>query len=133
SPVTMLQSLVYPSLRYDERLAPVFHRGAPLPPCQTCWRIVRARRLAFLIDGEAYFRAVRAALAQARYSIFILGWDIDSRMRLMPRGAKDGYPEPLGEFINAVLRERHGLHAYILAWDYAMLYALEREWLPIYQ
>lgn len=104
-----------------------------LQPGRNCWRIERASRLAFLVDGEDYFGAVRAALVKARSSFFILGWDIDSRMRLTPHGAQDGYPEPLGEFLNAVVSRRHALRGYVLTWDYAMLYALEREWLPVYQ
>ena len=108
-------------------------RGSLFVPGQNCWRVERATRVAFLVDGEEYFGAVRSALAQARKSFFILGWDIDSRMRLMPGGANDGLPEPLGEFLNAVVAARHDLHGYVLSWDFAMLYALEREWLPIYK
>ena len=88
--------------------------------------------MSFLVDGEDYFAAVRAALARAQRSIYILGWDIDSRMRLMPQGAADGYPEELAPFLNAIVSERRKLRAYVLAWDFAMLYAFEREWLPIY-
>lgn len=86
-----------------------------------------------LVDADAYFRAVRAAIRNARHSIFILSWDIDSRTRLVPEGANDGYPEALGEFLHAVVAERPELHAYVLNWDFAMLYALEREWLPQYK
>ncbi len=100
---------------------------------RNCWRIERASRVAFLVDGDVYFGAVRSALAQARRSVFILGWDIDSRMRLVPGGANDGLPEPLGDFLNAIVSTRPGLHAYVLSWDFAMLYALEREWLPVYK
>ena len=104
-----------------------------LAPGRNCWRVERARALAFLIDGEAYFSAVRSALARARHSIFILGWDVDSRMRLVPDGAHDGFPDPLAEFLNAVVAGRSGLRGYLLSWDFAMLYAIEREWLPIYK
>jgi phosphatidylserine/phosphatidylglycerophosphate/cardiolipin synthase-like enzyme/uncharacterized membrane protein YdjX (TVP38/TMEM64 family) len=104
-----------------------------LQPGRNCWRIERASRVAFLVDGEAYFGAVRSALAQARRSLFILGWDIDSRMRLVPGGANDGWPEALGDFLNAIVASRPELHAYVLSWDFAMLYALEREWLPVYK
>ena len=102
-------------------------------PGRNCWRIERATRVAFLVDGEEYFTAVRAALAKAQRSFFILGWDIDSRMRLIPGGAKDGLPEPLCEFLNALVEARRGLRGYVLSWDFAMLYALEREWLPIFK
>jgi phosphatidylserine/phosphatidylglycerophosphate/cardiolipin synthase-like enzyme/membrane protein DedA with SNARE-associated domain len=104
-----------------------------LRPGHNCWRVEPARRMAFLIDGAAYFRAVREAVRAARHSLFILGWDIDSRMRLIPEGAHDGYPEPLGDFLNAVVARRRGLRACVLSWDFAMLYALEREWLPVYK
>jgi phosphatidylserine/phosphatidylglycerophosphate/cardiolipin synthase-like enzyme/uncharacterized membrane protein YdjX (TVP38/TMEM64 family) len=104
-----------------------------LQPGRNCWRIEHADRLSFLVDGSAYFRAVREAIVQARHSIFILGWDIDSRMLLVPEGAGDGYPEPLGDFLNAVVARHKGLQACVLAWDFAMLYALEREWLPVYK
>lgn len=88
--------------------------------------------MAFLVDGEDYFAAVRGAIARAQRSVYILGWDIDSRMRLMPQGANDGFPEELAPFLNAIVSQRRKLRAYVLAWDFAMLYAFEREWLPIY-
>ncbi|MBI4207549.1 MAG: VTT domain-containing protein [Betaproteobacteria bacterium] len=110
-------------------------RAAPwvLAPGRNCWRIERAQRLRFLVDGAEYFTAVRKAIARAQRTIFILGWDIDSRMRLMPQGANDGLPEGLCDFINAVVAGRPNVRAYILSWDFAMLFALEREWLPVYK
>src|SRR3982750_1699858 len=101
-----------------------------LQPGRNCWRIERAARLSFLFDGAAYFRAVREAIRDARHSVFILSWDIDSRTVLVPEGADDGYPEPLGDFLNAVVAQNTALRACVLSWDYALLYALEREWLP---
>jgi len=99
---------------------------------RNCWRIERARRFALLIDAQAYFSAVRQAMAQARRSIVILSWDIDSRMRLVPGGANDGWPEPLGEFLAALVEARPALQVRVLNWDFAMLYALERELPPAY-
>jgi phosphatidylserine/phosphatidylglycerophosphate/cardiolipin synthase-like enzyme/uncharacterized membrane protein YdjX (TVP38/TMEM64 family) len=104
-----------------------------LVPGRNCWRIAHARKLAFLVDGEEYFRAVREAVREAQRSIFILGWDIDSRQRLVPDGANDGWPEQLGDFLNALVSKRRGLRAYVLSWDFAMLYLLEREWMPLYK
>src|SRR5512134_104317 len=81
--------------------APTLRSGGPertaaslFAPGRNCWRIESATQVAFLVDGEEYFTAVREALAKARHSFFILGWDIDSRMRLTPGGANDGFPEP---------------------------------------
>jgi len=108
------------------------HGAAPLlRPGRNCWRIEHAARMGFLIDGAAYFRAVREAMRAARHSILILSWDIDSRTMLVPEGANDGYPEPLGDFLNAVVAERPDLRACVLSWDFALLYAFEREWLPV--
>lgn len=104
-----------------------------LQPGRNCWRIEHAQRFSMLVDADAYFRAVRAAIRHARHSIFILSWDIDSRVWLVPQGANDGCPEPLGDFLHAIVASRPDLHAYVLNWDFAMLYALEREWLPVYK
>jgi phospholipase D1/2 len=100
-----------------------------LVPGRNCWRIERARKLSWLVDGEQYFGAVRTAMASAQSTIFIVGWDIDSRMKLVPTGANDGLPDALGDFLGALLASRPQLNAYILSWDFALLFALEREWL----
>lgn len=104
-----------------------------LQPGKNCWRIERAHRFAMLVDADAYYRAARAAMRAARHRIFILCWDIDSRMRLVPSGAHDGYPEKLGDFLHALVCERPSLHVQVLNWDFTMLYAMEREWLPTYR
>ncbi|HEX2530111.1 MAG TPA: VTT domain-containing protein [Burkholderiaceae bacterium] len=109
------------------------HAEGLLQPGRNCWRIEHAQRFSLLVDADAYFRAVRAAIRSAQHSIFILSWDIDSRMWLVPAGANDGYPEPLGDFLHAVVASRPALRAYVLNWDFAMLYALEREWLAVYK
>ncbi len=71
-------------------------------------------------------------MARARESIFVIGWDIDSRIALHPTGDDDGLPLPLGQFLDALVARRKGLNVYVLNWDFAMLYALDREFLPIY-
>ncbi len=95
-----------------------------------CWRLAESGRAAFLIDGAAYFAAFAAAVARARRSVFILGWDIDSRIRLHRDGQQGDLPQRLGSFLDAVAARRKELHIHILDWDFAMLYALEREPLP---
>lgn len=100
---------------------------------RNCQSILHADRFALLIDGSAYFSVLREALARAERTIFIVGWDIDSRMQLVPEGANDGLPAPLGAFLQALSARRRRLRVYILAWDFAMIYAFEREWMPVYQ
>jgi uncharacterized membrane protein YdjX (TVP38/TMEM64 family)/phosphatidylserine/phosphatidylglycerophosphate/cardiolipin synthase-like enzyme len=62
----------------------------------------------------------------------MLCWDIDSRVRMMRDGKPDGYPSELGAFLREVLARRPELHIYILAWDFHMIYAFEREWWPLF-
>jgi phosphatidylserine/phosphatidylglycerophosphate/cardiolipin synthase-like enzyme/uncharacterized membrane protein YdjX (TVP38/TMEM64 family) len=100
---------------------------------RNCWRQVQADRVAFVVDGDNYFRAVREALCNARRSIFIIGWDIHSEIRLIRNGKQDDYPEKLGALLDCLARERHELNIYILDWDFAMIYAMEREFFPHYK
>ena len=83
-----------------------------------------------LVDGDAYFSTLRAALLRARHTVFIVGWDVDSRMRLAPGGPDDTLPDTLAAFLHALAARRHNLRIYVLAWDFAMIYALERDWPP---
>ena len=118
-------------LRPENSSAPL--KQPLLQPGRNCWRIERCSRFGLLIDADAYFRAVRAAILKAQHSVFILSWDIDSRTVLAPGGPDDGYPAAIGDFLHAMLAERPKLRIHVLNWDFAMLYALERELLPAYR
>jgi len=98
----------------------------------TCWRIARANRAAVLVDGSNYFPAVRSAMMKAEKSIYIVGWDIDSRMRLDPLRdpQKDSVPDRLGEFLTWLAKRKPDIRIHVLLWDYSVLFALEREPLP---
>lgn len=100
---------------------------------QNCWRVARAERAAFVVDGESYFRAVREAICQARRSIFIVGWDVHNELRLTRNEENDGFPATLGELLDAVARERSDLEVYILEWDFSMIYVMERDFFPRYK
>src|SRR6186997_3108195 len=101
-------------------------------PGRNVWRVAQANRAAMLVDAGAFFAAVRAALLQAQRSVFIVGWDLDSRTRLVGEdgAAPDGWPETLRELLTRLVGERRDLTVHLLAWDYAVLYALEREPFP---
>ncbi len=96
------------------------------------WRVERAAHAALLVDGASYFSTLRAALAAARHSVFILGWDIDSRTPLVgERGAaEDGAPETLLPYLEYLVERQPDLKVRLLLWDYSLLYALDREPLP---
>jgi len=103
--------------------------GLSLVPGENCWRIERSERLAILVDGEAYFAAVRNAMIAAEHRIAITAWDIHSRVELIrgPGGTDDDLPSALGDLLIALLERKPSLHVHILLWDYAPIYALERE------
>ena len=94
---------------------------------RNCWRQTRAKRLSVLVDGEAYFAAVRRALICARRRIFILAWDIHSEVKLQRNRVQDGYPTELGKLLRVLLERNPQLEIHILLWDYAPIYTLERE------
>ncbi|NIP73754.1 MAG: hypothetical protein GWO16_12320 [Gammaproteobacteria bacterium] len=107
--------------------------GSILVPGRNCWRVEAVRQAEVLVDGAAYFAALRSALEQARDSIFILGWDIDSRVRLSHDSAGTESGGSLGALLDWLVRRHRRLHTRILVWDFAMIYTLEREWLSAYQ
>ncbi|HUG62125.1 MAG TPA: phospholipase, partial [Methylomirabilota bacterium] len=98
-------------------------------PGVTVWRVEDAARASVLVDAATYFGALRKSLAKAEHSITIVGWDVDSRTRLVDETGEvdDGLPETLGAFLSALVRRRPGLRVRVLLWDYSLLYALERE------
>lgn len=100
---------------------------------ENCWRKRTAGRVAFLLDGAAYFAAFAAAAKRARQSILIIGWDIDSRIPLLRGSSEEMAGSRLGEFLNRLVAATPGLHVHILVWDFAMIYAFEREPLPVFK
>ncbi len=100
-----------------------------LQPGRNCWRVATAEKLAFLIDGASYFEAFYRAALNAERSITILSWDIDTRTELFPTSHEvDGFSTELGPFVRQLLRQKKALRVNILNWNFAMLYAMERQW-----
>jgi phosphatidylserine/phosphatidylglycerophosphate/cardiolipin synthase-like enzyme/uncharacterized membrane protein YdjX (TVP38/TMEM64 family) len=95
-----------------------------------CWRRSKARRFGWLVDGEAYFAALREAFGRAEHEILIVGWDIDSRTQLIRDPDHSHYPSPLAATLEALVRDKPDLHVYVLSWDFSVIYMLERELLP---
>ena len=102
-------------------------------PGTNVWRVERASRFSVLIDAAAFFAAVRQAALKAQRSIFIMGWDLDSRTRLVGESGtpEDAYPAELAAFLSALVDERPTLDVYLLLWDFSILYATEREAFPL--
>ncbi len=100
---------------------------------RNCYRIAFCRQATFLIDGESYFKALAEALKNACQAVYILGWDFDSRIHLIRGNNHPVAKINLGTFLNSLLQQRPDLHIHILDWDFPMIYAFEREPLPIFR
>ena len=100
-------------------------------PGENCWKVKKAIRGDFLIDGEEYFSAIYRALVQAQKTIYITGWEINSHVRLIPPRRKIGHYSPeLCTLLDQLARERVGLRIFILVWNFAGFYVMEREVFP---
>ena len=98
---------------------------------KNCWRIETADRVAFLIDGETYFAAFKAAVKRAKRSVLIVGWDFDSRIKLQRHEEPQDDAEQLRDFLEGIISRQKDLRIHILIWDFAVIYALDRELSPV--
>jgi phosphatidylserine/phosphatidylglycerophosphate/cardiolipin synthase-like enzyme len=102
-----------------------------LIPGDTCWRIARAERAAFLVDTEAYFTAVFEVLRKARRSVTLLGWGFDPRTRLFPDGQDGGdEPDEVGRILIELARSRPELEIRLLIWKSALPISASQEFFP---
>jgi phospholipase D1/2 len=102
-----------------------------LEPGHTCEQIVAVERSGVLVDARDYYLAVHAALLRAERYVLIAGWQFDSGVPLL-RGADAAQapgPVRLLELIEHTVRAKPQLEVFLLAWDYSVVFALEREWM----
>ncbi|MFO7963408.1 MAG: phospholipase D-like domain-containing protein [Desulfobacterales bacterium] len=99
---------------------------------KNCWCCPEADRVSFIIDGADFFETFVTAVQQARQTVYIAGWDIDSRLVLDRRRRFPETIPPLGDFLNQTAKANKYLNIYILAWDFPMMYLRERQWWPIF-
>jgi phospholipase D1/2 len=98
-----------------------------LQPGRNCSLTAKANRFALLVDGSAYYAALADAIARARRTVAILGWDLDTRVRLGPSGGDGPLPPPLCEWLRSVATANSNLDIYILAWDFPVIFANVRD------
>jgi phosphatidylserine/phosphatidylglycerophosphate/cardiolipin synthase-like enzyme len=87
------------------------------------------RKTCLLIDGRTYYREFYRAAQKASRFILIAGWQFDSTVKILrgpDAGAAEGDIEFL-LFLNSLCRNNE-MKIYILAWDFSILFALDREW-----
>jgi phosphatidylserine/phosphatidylglycerophosphate/cardiolipin synthase-like enzyme len=102
---------------------------------ETCWVHERVDEAGVLVDGESYYSMFYRAAERAETYILLSGWQFDSKVELL-RGeeaararALGGAPTTLLAFLEDLCAAKPSLRVYVLAWDFSVFFALEREWL----
>lgn len=106
-------------------------RGEILTPGRNCWQKCAVERAGALVDARDYYRAFYRAALTARRQLLIAGWQFDSTVELL-RGSDRvdaAGPTQLLPFLEWLCEKNPELEIYILAWDYSLVFALEREWM----
>ncbi len=102
-----------------------------IAPGQNAWKMVRADDARVIVDAADYYRAFHAAALRARKYILVSGWQFDRGVKLL-RGTDAvgrGKQVQLVRFLDRLCERTPSLRIYLLAWDFHMVFALEREWM----
>ena len=71
-------------------------------------------------------------MGRAQRSILLVGWDFNSRTRLIRDGRDEpGHRYELAAYLKHLVHENPRLRVRVLGWDFPVLYATEREMLPL--
>ncbi len=96
-------------------------RSSLIEPGRNCWRVERAARAALVVDAADYYRRAMQAMLEARSQILLIGWDVDTRIRLVEDEPPQGAPPILGAFLTWLAKRRPELKIRILVWDEALV------------
>lgn len=105
------------------------HQESILTLRRNCWRIENSTFAAPVVDCSNYYRAIHEAICKAQHTLFIVGWDIDSRIELI-RGEEaesSKCPTTLFELLKWKSEQSPHLSIYLNRWDYSVFLAAERE------
>lgn len=106
-------------------------KGLAIIPGTTCHVSSSFDRARVLVDAETYYSAFCRTALRARHYIYITGWQFDTHAQLLRPDSASPVPHPVDllSFLNYLCERTPSLQIYISAWDYSVVYALEREWL----
>ena len=100
-----------------------------LAPGTNCYGIDNAIETGLLIDGRDYYRAFWTAAENAEHYILLSGWQFDSDVQLVRGKDRASGETTLLSFLNRLCENKPELRIYILAWNFSMIYLIDREWL----
>ncbi len=78
-------------------------------------------------------RHLPASVENAKSSIYIACWDIDSRIPLLRDSKVQAESTRLGAFLDRMAANKPKLNVHILLWDFSMIFLMEREFFPIFK
>ncbi len=95
------------------------------------WRTHVADDVGLLIDAEDYYRAFFHAARTAKKRLLISGWQFDSDVALLRGAEAEHAPAPVQflKFLNSLCEATPELEIRLLAWDFHVVFAIEREWM----
>ncbi len=96
---------------------------------ENCWVTSQVAHAAPLIDGADYYRALHSSIVKARHSIFIVGWDIDSRIRLLHGEDEENADAPsvISDLLAWKAEQNPDIKIYLLRWDSSLAFFAQRE------
>lgn len=98
-------------------------------PGENCWRVETANFVSILVDYGNYYRNLRESIIKAKHSIFVLGWDIDSRIELL-RGKdaeNETIPTTFFDLICWKAQQDPNVQIYLNKWNYSIFFMQQRE------
>lgn len=97
---------------------------------RNAWREELTTATGLLIDADDYYRAFYSSARNASRYILMSGWQFDSSVPLLRGAAADGVGEVrFLKFLNGLCEQKADFDVYILAWDFHVVLAAEREWM----
>jgi phospholipase D1/2 len=97
---------------------------------RNAWRKADAEDAGVFVDAADYYHALYWAISRAQSHVLMSGWQFDSGVPLL-RGddVLSGADVRFLKFLDRLCRQRPQLRVYLLAWDFHLVFAGEREWL----
>jgi len=106
-----------------------------LQPDRNCSNPYRVSSAELLIDGRAYYRAFFRTILRASRFILMAGWRFDSEVALLRGEEAENAQAPvhLLSLLKQLCERTPYLSVFVLAWDFNVLYSLDREWFQKWQ
>ncbi|WP_437765868.1 phospholipase D-like domain-containing protein [Sorangium sp. So ce281] len=108
-------------------------RGARtiIDPRRHTWCDTPVDDIGLLVDADEYYPEFYRVASRARRYLLLAGWQFDSDVALLRGGREEQVSSPITllKFLNHLCEQSPDLQIFILAWDFHLVFALEREWL----